>query len=41
MPFYGLRSGQDTAEDSVSELGNMSIDTFKTEKQREKEQKLK
>ena len=39
--FDGLRSGQDMAEESISELGNMLIDTFKTEKQREKDQKFK
>lgn len=39
--FDGLHSGQDMAEESISELGNMSTDTFKTEKQREKDKKLK
>lgn len=39
--FDGLISRLDTVEESICELGNVSIETSKTEKQREKQTKKK
>lgn len=39
--FDGLISRLDTVEESICELGNASIETSKTEKQREKQTKKK